>query len=214
MTRPGLLRLAPLLAAPLALAAGSAWWAARGGDSAPSTSPTASPTPSWSTTPRGRVVVRGPAAPPRVDTGRLDAHGGAVQVDCGSCHATRAPDPTRREAVAAADGFHQGLTFAHGGQSCLSCHDPSSYDRLRLADGTGVPFTGVIQLCSQCHGPQRRDFDHGAHGGMSGHWDLAAGDRVRQGCTSCHDPHAPAYPAVTPVFPPKDAYRVRGRGHD
>ncbi|MCO5167414.1 MAG: hypothetical protein M9894_13790 [Planctomycetes bacterium] len=215
MSRPVTLRLAPLLAAPLVIAAGAwaagAWWVARAQD--PAGGPVTPAAPQAPTTPRGRVVLKGPEGPPRVDTGRGDAHGRPVRVDCGSCHATRPPDVTRREAADAA-GFHHGLTYAHGGQSCLSCHDASNYDRLRLADGTPLPFTGVIQLCSQCHGTQRRDFEHGAHGGMRGHWDLAVGDRERQGCTSCHDPHAPAYPTVTPVFPPKDAYRVRGRAHD
>lgn len=202
------LRLAPLVAAPL-LAAG-VWLAVRADTAAPASTPTSGP-PLVAAT--GRVHVVGPSGPPRVDTGRRDVHGAPVTVACDTCHATRAPDPTQRSAEHLTD-FHQGLTYAHGGQSCLSCHDPGDYDRLRLADGSSLPFTSVIDLCSQCHGPQRRDFDHGAHGGMNGHWDLSAGDRVRRACTACHDPHAPAFGAVAPVFPPVDAYRARGRSHD
>jgi hypothetical protein len=61
-----------------------------------------------------------------------------------------------------------------------------------------------VALCRQCHGPQARDFDHGAHGGMKGHWDLAHGDRLRHGCTTCHDPHSPAFSPMWPAPPPGD----------
>jgi nitrate reductase cytochrome c-type subunit len=60
-------------------------------------------------------------------------------------------------------------------------------------------------LCAQCHGPQARDFQHGAHGGMTGYWDLSKGPRRRNSCIDCHDPHAPKYPAVMPVFPPAES---------
>ncbi len=206
MATRGPLRLASLALAPL-LTAG-AWLAVRADAPPADASPTTARAPA-----SGRVLVIGPAGAPRVDTGRRDAHGQPVLVACGTCHASRQPDATRRSADDLVD-FHQGLTYAHGGQTCLSCHDPRDYDRLRLADGAPLAFEQVIDLCSQCHGPQRRDFDHGAHGGMNGHWDLAAGDRVRHACTACHDPHAPAFGAVTPVFRPVDAYQVRGRAHD
>lgn len=159
------------------------------------------------------VELRPGRAAPRVDTGRRDRAGRPVVVMCGTCHATKAPDSTTRATADLVD-FHQGLQLAHGGQSCLSCHDARDYDRLKLADGSPLAFEQVVTLCSQCHGPQRRDFDHGAHGGMMGHWDLQAGGRVRHACTTCHDPHAPAYPAAMPVFAPRDAYEVRGRAHD
>lgn len=206
-------RFAPLVAAPLlALAGGSVWLSVRAGGGAPADAPDAGDAPAPAVA-RGQVRVIGPASAPRVDTGRRDAHGAAVTVACGTCHATRAPDATLRAAEDLTD-FHQGLTYAHGARTCLSCHDARDYDRLHLADGASLPFEQVITLCSQCHGSQRRDFDRGAHGGMSGHWDLAAGDRTRRACTACHDPHAPAFGAVTPVFPPTDAYEVRGRAHD
>lgn len=212
MSSPPSLRFVSLVAAPvLAILGAAAWWSVRADE------PTAAPTPAAATAPtaapRGRVVLRQPAGPPVVDTGRRDAHGQPVTVGCATCHATRPPDVATRSADDLTD-FHGGLTYAHGAQTCVSCHDPGDYDRLRLADGAPVPFQEVVTLCGQCHGPQRRDFEHGAHGGMNGHWDLAAGDRVRNACTACHDPHAPAYPAAMPVFPPRDAYQVRGRSHD
>jgi hypothetical protein len=203
------LRSASFVAAPaLVILGAAAWWSAR------AEQPTPPPTPAVAAaSPRGEVRLRVPTKTPAVDTGRRDAHGQPVTVSCGTCHATRTPEPATRSAAELND-FHGGLTYAHGAQSCLGCHDARDYDRLHLADGASLPFEQVVTLCGQCHGPQKRDFDHGAHGGMNGHWDLSAGDRVRNACTACHDPHAPAYPAAMPVFPPRDAYQVRGRSHD
>jgi hypothetical protein len=39
---------------------------------------------------------------------------------------------------------------------------------------------------------------------MRGYWDLTRGPRERNTCTDCHDVHAPLYPKVRPVFPPRD----------
>jgi formate-dependent nitrite reductase cytochrome c552 subunit len=107
--------------------------------------------------------------------------------------------------------FHQAVTsqFAHGKISCLSCHDPNDYDRLRLADGQAVPYTEVMTLCGQCHGPQTRDYAHGAHGGMNGYWDLSRGPRTRNNCVDCHDPHAPQFPDMQPTFKPRDRFLSR-----
>ena len=77
-----------------------------------------------------------------------------------------------------------------------------------LADGQAVPYTEVMTLCGQCHGPQTRDYAHGAHGGMNGYWDLRKGGRTRNTCINCHDPHAPAFPLVMPVLPPRDRISV------
>jgi hypothetical protein len=106
--------------------------------------------------------------------------------------------------------FHEGLTFRHGGLTCLSCHNGSDYESLRLADGRSVPFAQSMELCRQCHGPQYRDYVKGAHGGMMGYWDLSRGPRTRNSCVHCHDPHAPAFPQVAPVFPPRDRFAPAG----
>jgi nitrate/TMAO reductase-like tetraheme cytochrome c subunit len=142
---------------------------------------------------------------PKVATGVVDHAGKPVGVSCMTCHATREPDRTNGVGGATPDEFHQKLKYAHAGQSCLSCHNAADYDSLRAADGRSVSFAQAQQLCAQCHGPQTRDYRAGSHGGMTGHWDRASGPRVRNTCTDCHDPHAPAYPAWTPVFSPVDA---------
>jgi predicted CXXCH cytochrome family protein len=77
-----------------------------------------------------------------------------------------------------------------------------------LADGSRVPVAESMRLCSQCHGPQARDYAAGAHVGMTGSWDLSRGPRQRHACTVCHDPHAPRYPALLPAPGPQDRFRV------
>ena len=115
--------------------------------------------------------------------------------------------------------FHSGLTLKHGGLSCLTCHNNDNYDTLRLADDTEVPFDDLMTLCAQCHGTQKRDYDHGSHGGMTGYWDLNKGPRVRNQCVHCHDPHAPAYVGVVPAPGPRDRFlqhldpNAHGKGH-
>jgi hypothetical protein len=152
------------------------------------------------------VAIRTPGGMPLVDSGQLDAAGKPVMVGCATCHDTREPNYETRSGAALKD-FHQGLSFAHGNQSCLSCHNAKDYDTLKQADGRALEFSQSMMLCAQCHGPQFRDYQNGSHGGMQGHWDLTRGGRTRNTCTDCHDPHHPAYPQVMPVFPPKP---VRG----
>lgn len=142
---------------------------------------------------------------PRVATGLIDHHGNQTSIACATCHSTREPDRSNGAGGKTPQAFHQGLVYAHGGQNCLSCHNADDYDSLRLADGRKLAFADSQQLCAQCHGPQTRDYQHGTHGGMRGYWDKTKGDRTRNTCLDCHDPHAPVYPAWTPVFPPRDA---------
>jgi len=151
------------------------------------------------------VTIRAAGAAPRVDTGVLDAHGNQVTVACSTCHATR-PANTENRSAKDLDEFHAGMQFSHGGLTCLSCHNQADYDTLKLADGKPVAFQNVMQLCGQCHGPQMKDYQHGAHGGMNGHWDLTRGPRTRNNCIDCHHPHAPQFPHMRPTFKPKDRF--------
>ncbi len=103
-------------------------------------------------------------------------------------------------------GLHDHVEIAHGGLACASCHVLGAPQQLHTAAGDKLPIDEAMTLCSQCHGPQRRNYDHGAHGGMRGHWDLQRGPRQRNDCVTCHPAHAPAYPKVTPVPGPKDRF--------
>jgi len=158
------------------------------------------------------VIIKHPAGPPKVATALTNFQGQPVMASCSSCHTTTKPNMDTRTA-AELDQFHQGLKYNHGNLTCLSCHNSGNYDTLRLADTRTVEFTDVMTLCSQCHGPQRRDYDRGLHGGMNGYWDRTRGGRTRNNCITCHDPHTPVYPLVMPVLPPRDRFSVPVKPH-
>jgi formate-dependent nitrite reductase cytochrome c552 subunit len=151
------------------------------------------------------VTINRPDGPPVIQTGQLDERGQPIVVNCSTCHATKTPN-ARLSDGAKLEDFHNGLKTNHGDRTCLSCHDPSDYNQLRLADGQPVSFQDVITLCAQCHGPQYKDYQNGAHGGMTGFWDLNRGPRVRNNCIDCHDPHAPQFPKLMPVLRPNDRF--------
>ena len=151
------------------------------------------------------VTIRKPAGPPRVLTGMTDAHGQPVTVACSTCHSIREPN-FENKSVGDLNEFHGSMAFAHGSISCLSCHNSTDYDALKLADGTRVEFSDVMTLCAQCHGPQMRDYEHGTHGGMTGHWDLTRGPREKNNCVDCHAAHNPKFPKMQPTFKPRDRF--------
>lgn len=162
--------------------------------------------------------IRKPVGPPMVHSGLTDPHGQPVMINCNTCHATKSPNNDLRLGASLTE-FHQGLKGQHGNLTCVSCHNPQDgYQSLRLADGKLVPYVEVMQLCAQCHGPQYRDYQHGAHGGMTGYWDLTKGPRQRNNCIDCHDPHHPKYPVVRPAQGPQDRALSRsqhsGGGHE
>ncbi len=160
------------------------------------------PTPSFSG-PRHPTEIHIPPKLTSIDTGKVDALGKPIRAECVACHTARRPE---RLPSSTADlrEFHQGMSFQHGGLSCGSCHVVGAQDVLRRADGVLLPMRDAMQLCAQCHGPQFRDYTHGSHGGMQGHWDLARGPRVRNHCVDCHDPHTPQFQPSIPVLPPAD----------
>ena len=157
------------------------------------------------------VTIRKPVGTPRTPVHTLgasaenSADNNLGTVACSTCHATRRPNLANRR-TADLDEFHQNVTIGHGNLTCLSCHNPDDYDTLHLADGSSVAYSDVMTLCGQCHGRQTRDYQHGAHGGMTGYWDLSRGPRMRLNCVDCHAPHAPRFPSMVPTFKPRDRF--------
>ncbi len=151
----------------------------------------------------GTTTIHQPERLTSVITGERDVLGRPVRVACVTCHSLRKPGELPAT-TAELDEFHQGLQFRHGTLACASCHVAGDQRSLRLADGSTIDMRDAIRLCRQCHGPQARDYDHGGHGGMTGHWDLSAGDRARNHCVDCHDPHVPEFQPSRPVLPPRD----------
>ncbi len=97
---------------------------------------------------------------------------------------------------------HRDLTMRHGQNNrnghCFNCHDPKNLEVLRAHEGQSFKLTESSRLCGSCHGPTYRDWEVGIHGRTSGFWDRKRGAITRSDCTSCHDPHAPAFPAIKP----------------
>jgi hypothetical protein len=163
----------------------------------------AAPAPPASSGRRYPVEIHIPPKLTSIDTGKVDALGRPVRAECVACHTARRPERLPAS-TAELRTFHQGMTFQHGSLACGSCHVVGAQDTLRKADGTLLPMRDAMQLCAQCHGPQFRDYTHGSHGGMQGHWDLSRGPRIRNHCVDCHDPHTPQFQPSNPVLPPAD----------
>ncbi len=163
----------------------------------------------------GEVEIDVPAKLTSIEAGKTDALGRPVRIACATCHSVK--DTARLPADASElKDFHVGLTVQHGSATCASCHvsEPRRAPELHLADGTRLPMTEAMQLCAQCHGPQWRDYKAGAHGGMSGAWDLSQGNRTRNHCVDCHDPHVPKTPAVQPAAKMNDRRPLASAPHE
>lgn len=130
-----------------------------------------------------------------VDADLTDIHGTPIAVPCATCHG--GSEPLAFDAGNPED-MHGDLDLNHGALSCDACH---SQDRLglKLADNTQLELGDAMTLCAQCHGPQHRDYQAGSHGGMTGHWDLRQGPRLRNHCLDCHGAHSPAIGQVMPA---------------
>lgn len=126
---------------------------------------------------------------------------------CATCHEADGLEVAMPESDDDALGPHAGLRFAHGSVACAACHAEEDVTALHLADGRTIEMRDAMTLCAQCHGPQFRDYQHGSHGGMRGYWDRTRGERQRNHCVDCHDPHAPAYPSYLPMPAPRDRVR-------
>lgn len=160
--------------------------------------------------PRQADVIVAPTTLGVVDSARVDVNGTPIGVACATCHH---PDGTLLGDAGPPERFHTGVELRHGDLSCAHCHDPVDRSKLRLANGESVALLDAMTLCAQCHGPQARDFRHGAHGGMNGYWDTRRAPRERTVCVTCHAPHSPAYEKVTPVHAPQDRF-LTGEGEN
>lgn len=142
----------------------------------------------------------------RVSAAELIRTGGDTSgLDCYACHDKKKPVQVKiddnKEIVLPDE--HKELVIMHGRNKrnvhCFNCHDPASLDLLQTRDGQRFKFEESTRLCAACHGPTYRDWEVGIHGRGSGFWDRQKGAITKQGCTSCHDPHAPAFPPIKPA---------------
>lgn len=148
------------------------------------------------------VTIHRPYPALGMNTGLRDHRGMPARAPCGTCHGFVSPKDKYRHADKL-DEFHKGVEVDHGGQSCRTCHAVPGFESFNLADGQTVGYHEVIRLCGQCHAQRLEEYEHGAHGGMTGHWDLTRGPRSRNHCIDCHNPHAPAIPRMEPAPAPR-----------
>lgn len=126
---------------------------------------------------------------------------------CTDCHSDMEANPDRRPLVDMHDDIDAMFDHDSDNRWCLDCHDMDNRDYLRLASGKLVSFDESYKLCGQCHGDKLRDWKVGIHGKRTGDWN---GQKHYLLCVHCHNPHSPAFEALTPMAPParqEDMYR-------
>jgi hypothetical protein len=154
----------------------------------PAVAPT--PVPAWAT---DATPVRQPSPRPLHTVG-------AFTYQCSECHRT---DPEPR-AAGADFTKHSEIRLAHGlNTRCLNCHHPTNREAFVDDFGDEIPWDQPQKLCSKCHGPVYRDWQHGSHGRINGHWDTAQGELIRLKCIECHDPHHPPFQPLASAPPPR-----------
>jgi hypothetical protein len=129
------------------------------------------------------------------------------QYPCTSCHVRGDPVVTADRATDA----HQDIQPVHPaetGATCGTCHAANDVEVLVLLGGARVPLDQAYRMCAQCHAPQVREWEGGAHGKRLDGW---RGRRVVMNCADCHDPHQPA---VESRIPYPGARLPRTGGHE
>jgi len=161
------------------------------------------------------VTIHQPAGLGVLDTDRVDIHGAPIGIACATCHEAGADTDALVASLGNPEEMHASVDLQHGALTCGSCHDEQRH-LLRLADSTTLEMPEAMTLCAQCHGPAKRDYDAGSHGGMKGYWDLSRGPRTRNHCLDCHGAHDPAYRGGAAVHPPRDRFLSadHGAGHE
>lgn len=137
---------------------------------------------------------------------------------CYSCHDEKKPVVVHLDTngTVILPEAHRDLVLRHGRNNrndhCFNCHDAKNLELLRPREGQSFKLTEGSRLCGSCHGPTYRDWEVGIHGRISGYWDHKQGTAVRQDCTSCHDPHAPAFPPMKPGPGPRALHEKTATG--
>jgi len=113
---------------------------------------------------------------------------------CSVCHTKQTPQV--RDGALITHGY---VNIRHGegenALACIECHNRQDRDFLIDMEGQKIDFDHSYKLCGQCHFRPKRDWLGGAHGKRVTYW---AGERVVMNCTSCHDPHSPAFKTKMP----------------
>lgn len=132
----------------------------------------------------------------------IDSGEDASGLSCSSCHDENKPVVVKLDAKGGIllSEAHKDILIQHGQSSrndhCFNCHNPRNLEELRAREGQSFKLTDSNPLCGSCHGPTFRAWEQGLHGRFTGFWDTTKGKRVREDCTSCHNPHTPRFPSI------------------
>ncbi len=121
---------------------------------------------------------------------------------CSQCHR---PSASVGEAPLTPQGQRQGnlhrhLEFKHMPEvkDCFMCHGHQNPDTLVLLDGQAITQEQVPELCGQCHGLKKAEWERGLHGRLEGNWQT---QKIKPICIECHNAHKPKFPKLK-AFPP------------
>lgn len=124
--------------------------------------------------------------------------------DCYACHDKKKPGTIRFDEnhKIIIPKEHSNIVMGHGSHDrnnlCFNCHNETNLLTVQVRDGRELKLSDSVALCGSCHGPTYRDWEAGAHGRTSGHWDRK-GEIKRLACANCHDPHSPQIPSRPPA---------------
>lgn len=130
---------------------------------------------------------------------------------CASCHEGLEPNTGNPKEKGV---FHEAKKLKHGrNQHCFNCHHRADPTDFADYDGARIKLADVQLLCAKCHGTTFRDWNAGAHGRRTGHWDKSRGGPKQTVCIACHDPHWPVFKPLEAAPAPHVNPRTRTEGH-
>lgn len=113
---------------------------------------------------------------------------------CSDCHSV----PVSQIQVEGNKKAHWDIKLNHASKDvmdCMTCHTENDMNMLHTGTNKPIKFNDSYKMCGQCHSPQYKDWQGGAHGKQVESW---APPRVSNTCTDCHNPHAPRFETRMP----------------
>ena len=145
--------------------------------------------------------------------------GDVSMLECYSCHDPESPPVLELDEEGNMIWEEHRVDFdlqhgsKHRNEYCFTCHASDNMEKLKTPDGRYLGPEESTVLCGSCHGTTLRDWEVNIHGRVNGYWNLELGEAKRQDCTSCHDPHSPAFQSMEPAPGPQPLRSAAGLHH-
>lgn len=85
-------------------------------------------------------------------------------------------------------------------KKCRNCHVTDQGAGIKFLTGKSLQRKEIPELCGQCHGVVKRDWENSIHGKKLDTWK-SSGRKLT--CVDCHDPHDPKFKSMKAYPPPK-----------